>query len=151
MDSIIFLKTNHLDSEACGCQEKKKKERGPETVVNISKRAAGLQPFITRSGHFAYKHPDTSSNILEVKWVPPPPPSQVTKLYTHPATRTLGYYQTPGGGGGPKDFLHTGLSPGLSTLATLTLTLPLGDHRANTGNHMVEQGVKTQRKCSVKS
>lgn len=99
---IIWIQ-KHVD-----VRKKKKKERGPETVVNISKRAAGLQPFITRSGHFAYKHPDTSSNILEVKWVPPPPPSQVTKLYTHPATRTLGYYQTPGGGEDPRIFYTLG-------------------------------------------
>lgn len=50
----------------------KKKERGRETIVNISKRAAGLQPFIAWSGHFAYKHSDTNSSIPEVEWVPPP-------------------------------------------------------------------------------
>lgn len=52
MDSVTFLKPNHLDLETHGCQ----KERGPETVVNTSKEAAGLQPLTIQPGHFAYKH-----------------------------------------------------------------------------------------------
>lgn len=52
MDSVTFLKPNHLDPETRGRQ----KERGPETVVNTSKKAAGLQPLTTQSGHFAHRH-----------------------------------------------------------------------------------------------
>lgn len=145
MDTILFLKTNHLDSEIQGCQKKRERGtrdgEGPETVVNVSKKAAGLQPFITQSGHFAHKHPDTSSDIPEVEWAPPP--RQVTKSHAHPATRMLGYQQISGGGD-TQGLFHTGLSPGLSTLATPTLILTLGDHRANIGNHMAEQGVRTQ-------
>lgn len=145
MDTVLFLKTNHLDSEIRGCQKKGQGTRdgeGPETVVNVSKKAVGLQPFITQSGHFAHKHPDTSSDIPEVEWVPPP--RQVTKSHAHPATRMLGYQRISGRG--TQGLFHTGLSPDLSILATPTLILTLGDHRANTGNHMVEQGVRTQRK-----
>lgn len=147
MDTILFLKTNHLDSETRGCQKKRERGprdgEGPDTVINVSKKAAGLQPFITQSGHFAHKHPNTSSDTPEVEWVPHP--RQVTKSHARPATQTLGYQQILGGKG-TQGLFHTGLSPGLSTLATLTLILSLGDHRANTGNHMVEQGVRTQRK-----
>lgn len=85
-----------------------KRERGtrdPETVANVSKKAAGLQPFTTQSGHFAHKHPDTSSDIPEVEWAPPP--RQVTKSHTHPATGMLGY-QRISGGGEPKDFSTLG-------------------------------------------
>lgn len=52
MDAVTFLKPDHLDLETRGCQ----KERGPETIVNTSKKAVGLQPLTTQSGHFAYKH-----------------------------------------------------------------------------------------------
>lgn len=56
MDTILFLKTNHLDSETRGCQKKRERgsrdSEGPDTVINVSKKAAGLQPFITQSGHF---------------------------------------------------------------------------------------------------
>lgn len=148
MDAILFLKTNHLDSETRGYQKKRERgsrdSEGPDTVINVSKKAAGLQPFITQSGHFAHKHPNTSSDTPEVEWMPPP--RQVTKSHTHPATQTLGYQQISWGERGTQGLFHTGLSPGLSTLATPTLIHSLGDHRANTGNHMVEQGVRTQRK-----
>lgn len=91
---------------------RKKRERGsrdgegPDTVINVSKKAAGLQPFITQSGHFAHKHPNTGSDTPEVEWVPPP--RQVTKSHAHPATQTLGYQQISWGRGPPKDFSTLG-------------------------------------------
>lgn len=121
------------------------KERGPKTVVNTSKKAADQQPFITQSDHFAYKHLDTSSYIPEVEWVPPPHPKSSHKVTRTPSDSNAGVPSDSWG-----DPRTLGYHLAFSHLATPTLILPLGDHRANTGNHMVEQGVRKQRKCSVK-
>lgn len=133
MDTILFLKTNHLDSETRGCQKKRERgsrdSEGPDTVINVSKKAAGLQPFITQSGHFGVGATPKAGHKV----------TRTQQLRRWDINRFLG-------GRGTQGLFHTGLSPGLSTLATLTLILSLGDHRANTGNHMVEQGVRTQRK-----
>lgn len=106
MDTILFLKTNHLGSETRGCQKKRERGsrdgKGPDTVINVSKKAAGLQPFITQSGHFAHKHPNTSSDTPEVGATP----KAGRKVTRTPSNSDAGVSTDLGGA--PKDFSTLG-------------------------------------------